>query len=605
MNILGISAFYHDSAAALISNGKIIAAAQEERFSRIKHDAKFPYHSIRYVLHEANISLSEVDYITFYDKPILKFERLLESYLASVPKGFLSFKLAIPIWIKEKLFLKNTIINNLRTIDKKISKDQIKFSEHHISHAASSFYTSSFKKSLILTIDGVGEWATTSIGIGEKNKIKILKELHYPHSLGLLYSAFTYYLGFKVNSGEYKVMGLAPYGKPKYEDIIKKNLLIIKADGSFKLNLKFFDYVHGLKMINNHFEDLFGQPARIPEIEKINQFHMDIAASIQKVTEYIILLITNNLKEKYKIDNLCMAGGVALNCVANGKVLNENIFKNIYIQPASGDAGGAIGSALYFWYHEKNNPRNDSNSTVMHNALLGPKFNDTDINKMLIEQNATFKKYVTKELISKTAKFLASGKVVGWFQGRMEFGPRALGSRSILADPRDIKMQSKVNLKIKYRESFRPFAPSILVEHFKDWYDINVESPYMLYTASLKDNKRIKVYKNNSSGLDLLKIKRSDVPAVTHVDFSSRIQTVTKNENVLYYDLIKKFYEITNCPIVLNTSFNVRGEPIVCSPIDAYKCFMATDMDYLCIGNYIVSKKQFKKITTNSNFELD
>ncbi len=590
--ILGISAFYHDSAAALISNDKIIAAAQEERFSRKKHDASYPFNAIKYVLSEAKINLSEVDHIVFFEKPFLKFERLLETYMAFAPKGFKSFSLSMPIWLREKLFQKKFLFDNLKRHDEKFNNiNKIKFSEHHFSHAASAFYPSPFKEAIILTLDGVGEWATTTVAIGKGNNLQIVKEMHFPHSLGLLYSAFTYYTGFKVNSGEYKVMGLAPYGKPKYKDLIIKELMDLKDDGSFKLNMKYFNYATGLTMTNKKFSSLFGQPVRDSEKDLLNSFHMDIASSIQAVTEEVVLRLTKNIAEEFKIKNLCLAGGVALNCVANGKILNQKYFDKIWIQPASGDAGGSLGAALAYWHRELKNPR-ENFIDKMEGSYLGPKFSSEFIEKKLISLKADFKKKSFSEITPLVAKELAGSKTVGWFQGRMEFGPRALGGRSILADPRSEKMQKELNLKIKFRESFRPFAPSVLIEDVNNWFDLDCDSPYMLLVSNVKKDKQISMSDKDKMlfGIDKLNVKRSSIPAITHVDYSARIQTVHKDTNPRYYDLINEFKKITNCPVLVNTSFNVRGEPIVCSVEDAFNCFMGTNLDILVIENYILFK---------------
>ncbi len=608
--ILGISAFYHDSAACILKDGKIIAAAQEERFSRKKHDPSYPHNAIKFVLEYANVKLSQVDQIVFFEKPFLKFERLLETYVAFAPKGFLSFSKAMPIWIKEKLFQKNYLYNKLKAHDKDFRSDEnIFFSDHHLSHAASAFFPSPFEEAVILTADGVGEWSTTTVAIGKKNKLEIIKEIHFPHSLGLLYSAFTYYTGFKVNSGEYKLMGLAPYGNPIYEKQIRK-LIDIKDDGSFRLDQKYFSYATGLKMTNDNFDNLFGNKPRNPKNEKISQFHMDIAASIQKITEEIILKMATAIQKEYGIKNLCLAGGVALNCVANGKLLNEKIFKNIWIQPAAGDAGGSLGAALALWYIENQNERKINLNDDMNGSFLGTEFSQEKIVNELVSLGANFKTYDYDDLIDQTAKFLSEEKAIGWFQGRMEFGPRALGNRSILADPRSDKMQKNLNLKIKYRESFRPFAPSILRDDITDWFNMNEDSPYMLFVSKINEKKKVKMNGEQKKlfGIDMLNVKRSEIPAVTHVDYSARIQTVTKQNNERYYDLISKFKEKTGCPLIVNTSFNVRGEPIVNSPNDAFNCFMGTELDYLVIGNCILDKKEqnFKlKREYIKNFELD
>jgi carbamoyltransferase len=595
-SILGISAFYHDSAAALIINGKIISAAQEERFSRKKHDSRYPYNAIEFVLNNSKIKLSQIDYIVFFEKPFLKFERLLETYLAFAPRGFKSFCMSMPIWLREKLFQKKFLFDNLKKHDKKFNDiDKIYFSEHHYSHAASAFYPSPFKNAIILTLDGVGEWATTTVALGLDNDIKILKEIHFPHSIGLLYSAFTYYTGFKVNSGEYKLMGLAPYGESKYREIIINNLLDLKEDGSFRLNMEYFNYATGLTMVNEKFEKLFGQKVRNPEKDLLTQFHMDVAASIQSVTEEIVLKLIKTFAKEYDSKNLCMAGGVALNCVANGKVLNNNIFKNIWVQPAAGDAGGSLGAALAFWYKELGNKREiPLPGDDMNGSYLGPSFSNDEIEVELKLLKAKYKKQSDENLIDLVARELKYEKTIGWFQGRMEFGPRALGGRSIIADPRSDRMQKELNLKVKFRESFRPFAPSILIDDVNDWFELNCDSPYMLLVSNIKKNLRIPMKENEKKlfGIDKLNIKRSSIPAVTHVDYSARIQTVHKETNPRYYNLIKKFKEITNCPILINTSFNVRGEPIVCSIEDAFRCFMGTNLDILVCENFILYKHE-------------
>ena len=594
-SILGISAFYHDSAAALIVDGKIIAAAQEERFSRKKHDSSYPFNAVEFVLKRANLSLNKVDYITFYEKPFLKFERLLETYLAFAPRGFKSFSMAMPIWLREKLFQKKILFNELKNHDKNFNDiNKIYFSEHHYSHAASAFYPSPFKSAVILTLDGVGEWATTTLAKGEGKNLEILKEIHFPHSVGLLYSAFTYYTGFKVNSGEYKVMGLAPYGEPKFKNLILDKLIDLKEDGTFRLNMEYFDYATGLKMINNKFSKLFGQSARDPDKGLLTQFHMDIASSIQTVTEEIILRLTKSIAKEYGSKNLCMSGGVALNCVANGKIIKEKIFENIWIQPAAGDAGGALGAALALWYKELKNERSSTSNDEMQGSYLGPSFSDTEIEKSLTELGATYTKFSENELLKITAQALSEEKTIGWFQGRMEFGPRALGSRSILADPRSDKMQKILNLKVKFRESFRPFAPSIIREDLSKWFELNCNSPYMLLVADVHKSikKEMTSEENKLFGINKLNVKRSDIPAVTHVDYSARIQTVHEDTNPKYYKLLQNFKKITNCPILVNTSFNVRGEPIVCTIQDAYSCFMKTDLDMLVCGNFILKKNQ-------------
>ena len=589
--ILGISAFYHDSAACLIKDGKIISAVQEERFSRKKHDDRFPINAVKYILQSNNLKLNAIDKIIFYEKPFLKFERLLESYVAYSPRGFKQFSKAIPIWLKEKLFQKNQLINNLKTIEKNFKEeDKIYFSEHHLSHAASAFYPSPYKEAIILTADGVGEWATTTVAIGLKNQIEIKKEIHFPHSLGLLYSAFTFFTGFKVNGGEYKLMGLAPYGVPKYEKKILDNLIDVKKDGSFRLNQNYFDYATGLKMTNKKFNKLFECEPRNPDKEELKQIHMDMAASIQKVTEDILLKIVKNLHLEYKIPNLCLAGGVALNCVANGKILKEKIFENIWIQPAAGDAGGSLGAAMAYWYNELGKERINS-TDVMNCSYLGPEYSNEEIQKTLKNIGANFKSLGKEDLLNFTINKLEQGSAIGWFQGKMEFGPRALGGRSILGDARSPEMQKKLNLKVKFRESFRPFAPAVLLEDVNEWFDLETESPYMLLVGKVKKEKLFNISKEEEKlqGLDKLNISRSEIPAVTHVDNSARIQTVTK-DNGIYYDLIKKFKEKTGCPVIVNTSFNIRGEPPVNTPEDAFKCFMATDLDLLVIGNCVLEK---------------
>lgn len=610
-SILGISAFYHDSAAALIVDGKIIAAAQEERFTRIKHDLSYPVNAVNYVLREGNIELGNIDYITFYEKPFLKFERLLETYLAFAPRGFKSFSMAMPIWLKDKLFQKKMLFDELKQHDKKFEDiNKIYFSEHHLSHAASAFYPSPFEKAVVLTLDGVGEWATTTAGIGNKNDIEIFKEIHFPHSIGLLYSAFTYYTGFKVNSGEYKVMGLAPYGEPKYKQLILDNLLDLKKDGTFRLNMDYFNYATGLTMTNKKFSELFGNPVRQPDKDLLNQFHMDIAASVQAVVEEVILRLAKSLTLDYKIPNICLAGGVALNCVANGKLLKSNLFKNIWIQPAAGDAGGALGAALALWHKELKNTRKISPTDDMQGSYLGPQFNQKEIEEKLNNLGAVFISHSKEEMIAETAKALSEEKAIGWFQGRMEFGPRALGARSIIADARSKTMQKKLNLKVKYRESFRPFAPSVLKQYVSDWFELENDSPYMLLVANVKENIRRKMTEEEKKlfGIDKLNIVRSSIPSVTHIDYSARVQTVHKETNPLYHDLIAKFFELTNCPVIINTSFNVRGEPIVCTIEDAYKCFMGTNLDMLVCGNSILYKnKQNPKLSENykNKYTLD
>ena len=596
MYILGISAFYHDSAAALIHNGAVIAAAQEERFTRIKHDSGFPSEAIRFCTKQAGISPDQIEAIVFYDKPFLKFERLLETYLAFVPRGFRSFHMAIPIWIKEKLFQKDLLATELEKIfECKGWTEKLHFSEHHFSHAASAFYPSPFEEAVVLTLDGVGEWCTTSAAIGKGKDLDIFKEIHFPHSLGLLYSAFTYYLGMKVNSGEYKVMGLAPYGDPKYANLIMDNIINIKDDGSFWLDQSYFDYCTGLKMTNKKFANLFGQPAREPESE-LTQFHMDIAASIQIVIEEAVLKLCRGLAKETGLKNLCLAGGVALNCVANGKILKEGIFDNVWIQPAAGDAGGALGAALGLWYKEHAQSRMVETIDSMHGSYLGPVFSDENTEGQLKDSGAVFKKGSEEEILSWTVDDLSKERAIGWFQGRMEFGPRALGGRSIIADPRSSKMQKTLNLKIKYRESFRPFAPSVLEERVSNWFELDEKSPYMLLVANVAKDKLRDMSEEEKSlfGIDKLNIARSDIPAVTHVDYSARVQTVSKDTNPRYHALISLFEDKTGCPVLVNTSFNIRGEPIVCTPTDAFRCFMGTEMDTLVVGNYYMRKEDQK-----------
>jgi len=630
--ILGISAFYHDSAACLIKDEKIIAAVQEERFTRKKHDSSFPKEAIKYCLKEAGISLEQVDYLAFYDKPFLKFERLLETYLTETPRGFTSFIMAIPIWLKEKLFLKDTLIKNFVALEKEVNSsfenidkkkiselktkisDKLLFSEHHQSHGASAFFPSPFKESAVLNMDGVGEWVTTSIAYGKENKIEFLKEIHFPHSIGLLYSAFTYYTGFKVNSGEYKLMGLAPYGETKYVDLIKNNLIDIKEDGSFRLDMKYFNYTTGLTMTSKKFHKLFGQEPRKSE-SQLTQFHMDIAASIQAVTEEIVLKLARTAQKITGSKNLCLSGGVALNCVANGKILRENIFENIFIQPASGDAGGALGVAFVAYYQHLNNPRTTYKlgKDNMNGSYLGIEYLDDEVQKYLDSVGAKYKKINNREEYSKIiANEIANEKVIGWHQGKMEFGPRALGARSIIGDARSEKMQKTMNLKIKYRESFRPFAPAVLREDLTKYFDIkNVDSPYMLIVAPIKQEIRKKMTSEQEKlfGVEKLNVVRSLIPAITHVDYSGRIQTIHQETNPRFYDLIIKFKEITGSSVLINTSFNVRGEPIVCSPEDSYKCFMRTEMDILAIENFILYKQDQSNFNDKQDwqneYELD
>jgi carbamoyltransferase len=604
MKILGISAFYHDSAASILIDGEILGAVQEERFSRKKHDSNFPVDSIRFCLHQARIKPEEIDYVVFYEKPFLKFERLLETYLAFAPRGFRSFATSIPIWLKDKLFQRQLIISILREqIDKNVDWDnKLLFSEHHLSHAASAFFPSPFDRAAVLTIDAVGEWATTSLAIGEGHNLSVYKEIHFPHSVGLLYSSMTSYIGFKVNSGEYKVMGLAPYGSPKYVNIIKDNLIDIKDDGSFCLNLDYFNYCTGLTMTNQKFNKLFGGKPRKQE-SGITQREMDLAASIQLVVEEVVMKLARSIRNTTGEKNLCLAGGVALNCVANGKLLKEKIFERIWIQPAAGDAGGALGAALAINYIMlKQNRIVNQESDSMKGSYLGPQFSTDEIKETLLKCGAIFETLSDEEVIETTARALANGKAIGWFSGRMEFGPRALGARSIIADPRNPTMQKTLNLKVKYRESFRPFAPSVLKEDVSNWFKLKVDSPYMLLVADVIEEKQYELNENdkNRFGIDQLNIARSEIPAVTHIDYSARIQTVHEETNPRYYKLISRFKEITGCPVIVNTSFNVRGEPLVCTPEDAFRCFMGTELDLLIIENFYLSK-EFQ----NKNLEKD
>ena len=606
MYILGISAFYHDSAACLLKNGEIVAAAQEERFTRKKHDAGFPHYAIQYCLREAGIPASQLDNVVFYEKPFLKFERLLETYLAFAPKGYTSFARAMPLWIKDKLFQKSAIIKELKsTLSEDINwRERLLFSEHHLSHAASAFFPSPFDSAAVLTLDGVGEWTTTSLAIGRGPNLKVIKEIHFPHSLGLLYSAFTYYTGFKVNSGEYKVMGLAPYGDPRYANLITEKLITIAEDGSFQLDMSYFDYATGLTMTNKKFDALFGGPPRKPETE-LTQREMDLAASIQKVTEDIVVELAQGIAKETGERNLCLAGGVALNCVVNGILLRRKIFDNIWIQPAAGDAGGALGAALSTWYLHHSKERVASREQdAMKGAYLGPEFTDAEVEAELTACGATFKKLSEDKLIDTVATALAGEKAVGWMQGRMEFGPRALGGRSIIADPRSPIMQKQLNLKVKYRESFRPFAPSVLREDVSEWFEHEADSPYMLLVADVKEDKRRSMTDEEKAlfGIDKLNVPRSSVPAITHVDYSARIQTVHADTNPRYHAVISKFKEKTGCPLVVNTSFNVRGEPIICTPTDAFRCFMGTEMDVLSIGSYILYKEEQDE-TLKENYE--
>jgi len=610
-HVLGISAYYHDSAAALLRDGEIVAAAQEERFTRRKHDARFPHHAAAYCLAEAGIAAAEVDHVAFYDKPFLKFERLLETYLAFAPRGFRSFRIAIPLWLREKLFLKDLLVRELKKIDKQAPwHDRLLFGEHHLSHAASAFYPSPFDEAAVLTLDGVGEWATSSLAIGRGNQLEVQREIHFPHSIGLLYSAFTYYTGFKVNSGEYKVMGLAPYGEPRYADLILEHLVDLKEDGSFRLDQRYFDYCTGLTMTNGRFDELFGGPRRGSE-ELLTQKHMDLAASVQKVTEEVMLRLTRSLARETGQKNLCLAGGVALNCVANGKILRDGAFENIWIQPAAGDAGGALGAALSTWHGMLGGerPRTEGHDR-MRGAYLGPAFAEDDIADRLARAGAQFDRLSESDMIARAARDLADGKALGWFQGRMEFGPRALGGRSILGDARSPTMQKMLNLKVKYRESFRPFAPAVLREDVSDWFEIDSDSPYMLLVADVVKSRRRAMTEAEQAlfGIQKLNIARSEIPAVTHVDYSARVQTVHRDTNPRYYALIEGFKALTGCPVVVNTSFNVRGEPIVGSPEDAFRCFMGTDIDVLAIGNcYLEKPRQSEslKLDYKNEFELD
>lgn len=585
MNILGISAFYHDSAAALVQGGDIVAAAQEERFTRKKHDSGFPFRAVESCLKAAGLSIADIEYVAFYEKPFLKFERLLETYLSFAPRGISSFLKAMPVWMKEKLWMKEILARDLGY------KGPILFPKHHSSHAASAFYPSPFERAAFLTMDGVGEWTTTSFGTGAGNTIRILSELKFPHSLGLLYSAFTYYTGFKVNSGEYKVMGLAPYGRPRFTNLILSRLVDLKPDGSLRLNMEYFDYCTGLTMTNEKFNTLFAGPPRRPE-SPVTQKEMDLAASLQSVTEEAVVRMARHVARATGEKNLCLAGGVALNCVANGKIVKEKIFENIWIQPAAGDAGGALGAALYAWYQHLGNTRRLQRPDAQKGSYLGPEFSNADIKKFLSQSGAPAEFLEADSLCRKVADLLATEKVVGWFQGKMEFGPRALGNRSILGDARSVAMQETMNLKIKFRESFRPFAPSVLKEKAREYFDLEVESPYMLLVGGVAPSKRVSppAEEKQAFGIERLKIKRSEIPAVTHVDYSARVQTVDEKTNPLYHRLLKTFDEKYHCPVLINTSFNVRGEPIVATPEDAYRCFMRTNIDYLVLGNYLLDK---------------
>jgi carbamoyltransferase len=609
MRILGISAFYHDSAAALVEDGRIVAAAQEERFTRKKHDASFPHRAIGYCLDAVGAKLSGIDHVAFYDKPFLKFERLLETYIAFAPRGFTSFKMAIPLWLKEKLFQKSLLRKELKKFDEEISVEKLLFTEHHLSHAASAFFPSPFEKAVVLTMDGVGEWATTSAALGEGNKLEIFQEIHFPHSLGLLYSALTYYTGFKVNSGEYKVMGLAPYGEPKYAQTILDHLIDLKPDGSFRLDMSYFDYCTGLTMTNERFAKLFGEPLRTPD-KLLTSFHMDMAASIQAVLDEAVLRLTRGLAKETGARNLCLAGGVALNCVANGKVLRDGKFDQIWIQPAAGDAGGAVGAALAAYHQFKGQPRKAAVHDGMSGAFLGPQYAQADIEQRLREAGARFTVLDEAEMVDTTAKALADQLAVGWFQGRMEFGPRSLGARSILGDPRSPTMQKNLNLKVKYRESFRPFAPAVLREDVADWFELESDSPYMLVVADVRKEKRraMNAAEQLLFGIDKLNVSRSEIPAVTHIDYSARIQTVSEATNPLFHRLLKEFKRLTGCPVLVNTSFNVRGEPIVCTPEDAFRCFMGNELDLLVVGNCVLRKADQDaslKQDYSSAFELD
>ncbi|HEX7968368.1 MAG TPA: carbamoyltransferase, partial [Stellaceae bacterium] len=593
MRILGLSAFYHDSAAAIVADGKLLAAAQEERFTRKKHDARFPEHAIAACLAEAGVDADGIDYVVFYDKPFLKFERLLETYLAFAPRGFQSFAQALPLWVKEKLFQKSLLTKALdRSVANGGWSDRLLFTEHHLSHAASAFFPSPFEEAVTLTMDGVGEWASTSVGIGRSNRLELIKEIHFPHSLGLLYSAFTYYLGFKVNSGEYKVMGLAPYGEPKYKDLILRHLLDLKEDGSFRLDLRYFDYCTGLKMTNKRFDALFGRKARRAE-ERLEDFHMDMAASLQAVTEEVVLRLTRALARETGIANLCLAGGVALNCVANGEVLRDGAFKDVWIQPAAGDAGGAVGAALGAYHMFLDRPRVASNKgDGMSGGYLGPSYGRADIARRLTAIGADFEVLGEDALLDSVTDALIDGKALGWFQGRMEFGPRALGARSILGDPRSPTMQKLLNLKVKFRESFRPFAPAVLREDVADWFELDADSPYMLLVAAVKRERQRAMTEAEKRlfGIDKLNVVRSDIPAVTHIDYSARVQTVHQETNPRFHALLSAFKARTGCPVLVNTSFNVRGEPIVCTPEDAFRCFMGNELDLLVVGNCVLKK---------------
>ncbi|HKQ25276.1 MAG TPA: carbamoyltransferase [Burkholderiales bacterium] len=611
MRVVGISAFYHDAAAALVCDGEIVAAAQEERFTRKKHDSRFPRHALEYCLAEAGISLDQVDLVAFYDKPFLKFERLLETYLAFAPRGFTSFRMAIPIWLREKLFLKDYLLGELKQHRPDFDWDRrLLFNEHHLSHAASAFFPSPFSSAAVLTLDGVGEWATSSFALGRDNRLQVMKEIHFPHSLGLLYSAFTYYTGFKVNSGEYKLMGLAPYGKPRYAGVILDKLMDLKDDGSFKLDLDYFNYCVGLTMTNSRFDALFGQPPRTPE-QMLTPFHMDIAASVQMVTEEIMLRMTRSIARESGERNLCLAGGVALNCVANGKILRDGKFDSIWIQPAAGDAGGSIGAALCAYHLHKDQPRRPHGGLDgMRGSYLGPQFEGSEVERRLRAAGAKFSVVDDDAVIAQTADALVAQKAVGWFQGRMEFGPRALGGRSILGDPRSPDMQKLLNLKVKYRESFRPFAPAVLREDVAEWFELDCDSPYMLLVAGVQPKLRRAMTEEEQKlfGIDQLNVPRSQIPAVTHIDYSARVQTVHRETNPRFHALLGAFKQRTGCPVLVNTSFNVRGEPIVCTPEDAFRCFMGSEIETLVIGNCVLQKEQQNpalKLDYKHAFELD
>lgn len=610
MLILGISAYYHDSAVALLQDGEIIAAAQEERFSRKKHDARFPKRALEYCLRFGKTPLSKIDHVVFYDKPFIKFERLLETYLAFAPRGFASFRLAMPIWLREKLFLKDLLLRELKTYGaEEIDPGKLLFTEHHMSHAASAFFPSPFEEAAVLTMDGVGEWTTTSLAVGRGNDLQVTKELHFPHSLGLLYSAFTYYLGFKVNSGEYKVMGLAPYGTPRHTQLIYDHIIDLKPDGTFRLNLDYFNYCTGLTMTNEKFDALFGGPARDPEVW-LEQKHMDLAASLQVVTEEVVLRLTDSIAAETGAANLCLAGGVALNCVANGKVWRRGRFKNIWIQPASGDAGGAVGAALAGYFIHCNQPRKPRPGDAMRGGFLGPEYSQIEIEQRLRTIGAKFIVLDERTLIERCARELSEGLTFGWFQGRMEFGPRALGARSVIGDARSPKMQSILNLKVKFRESFRPFAPAVLREEVANWFELDADSPYMLLVADVKKERQraMTEQEKNLFGIEKLNVPRSEIPAVTHVDYSARVQTVHRETNPIFYSLLSEFKARTGCPVLVNTSFNVRGEPIVCTPEDAFRCFMGTELDALVVGRCYLRKQDQEgalKAEYHQKFDLD